>query len=122
MRAVVQRVSSGRVTAVGELFSKIDQGLVCLIGICSTDTQADLDYIARKLLNMRLWPTEKKARDASVTQQNYELLCVSQFTLHGRLKGNKPDFSRAMAPQSAREFYDGFLQTLRRQYSREKVK
>ena len=72
---------------------------------------------------MRLWPSEKKAWDHNVQQQDMELLCVSQFTLYGRLKGNKSDFSKAMGPQAAQEFYSSFLARLRRQaHDPEKIK
>ena len=122
MRAVVQRVTSASVSVEGELVSAIGPGLLCLIGLREGDTPADAEFIARKLLNMRLWPSEKKAWDLSVTAQGYELLCVSQFTLHGRLSGNKPDFSKAMGPVAARECYAAFLDRLRAGYRADGVK
>jgi D-tyrosyl-tRNA(Tyr) deacylase len=122
MRAVVQRVTSASVTVDGELVSRIGPGLLCLIGVRDGDTDADAEFIARKLLNCRLWPSEKKAWDLSVTAQGYELLCVSQFTLHGRLSGNKPDFSKAKGPAAARDFYGAFVERLRSTYRPEAVK
>ena len=122
MRAVVQRVTSASVSVDGEIISKIGPGLLCLIGITDSDTESDAEFIARKLLYIRLWRSEKKAWDLNVQQQGYELLCVSQFTLYGRLKGNKADFSKAMGPQPARELYDKFLHRLRQDYIDEKVK
>lgn len=120
MRAVVQRVRNASVTIDGEIV-QIGPGLLCLIGLRDGDTPADAEFIARKILNMRLWASERKAWDLSVTQQGFEVLCVSQFTLFGRLNGNKPDFSKAMPPQDARDFYHEFLERLRRDYSPEKV-
>jgi D-tyrosyl-tRNA(Tyr) deacylase len=122
MRAIVQRVTSAAVTVDGEQVSRIGPGLLCLIGIRDGDQDSDAEFIARKLLNIRLWPTEKKAWDLNVQHQDMELLCVSQFTLYGRLKGNKTDFSKAMGPVAAREFYSSFIDRLRQQYNPEKVK
>lgn len=122
MRAVVQRVTNASVSVDGEIVSKIGPGLLCLIGISEGDQESDAEFIARKILNIRLWPSEKKAWDLNVQQQQYELLCVSQFTLYGRLKGNKPDFSKAMGPQPARELYDKFVLRLQQSYAADKVK
>jgi D-aminoacyl-tRNA deacylase len=125
MRAVIQRVTSAAVSVDGEQISRIGHGLLCLIGIREGDSEQDAEYVARKILNIRLWPSEKKAWDQNVQHQDYEILCVSQFTLFGRLKGgNKgnPDFSRAMGPQAAREFYSSFVDRLRHEYDSEKVK
>lgn len=121
MRAVVQRVRSASVTVDGEVISSIGPGLLCLIGVKDGDSEADSEFIARKLLNMRLWPTEKKAWDESVVSKGFEVLCVSQFTLYGRLSGNKPDFSKAMPPQEARSLYSRFIDRLRRDYHADKV-
>mmetsp|Transcript_6172 Transcript_6172/g.17244 ORF Transcript_6172/g.17244 Transcript_6172/m.17244 type:complete len:110 (-) Transcript_6172:1298-1627(-) len=77
----------------------------------------------RKILGVRLFsdPESGKAWDKSVVDMGYEVLCVSQFTLLGRLKGNKPDYSRAMPPQEARSFYDGFLSRLRSSYAANRI-
>lgn len=73
---------------------------------------------------MRLWDDVKKAKawDQSVTQRGYEVLLVSQFTLYGVLKGNKPDFHVAMKPQLAKEFYEGFVERVRKEYRPEMVR
>lgn len=73
---------------------------------------------------MRLWDDDKKGKawDQSVSQRGYEVLLVSQFTLYGFLKGNKPDFHVAMKPQPAKEFYEGFVERVRREYRPEMVK
>ncbi|CAJ2637679.1 D-aminoacyl-tRNA deacylase isoform X5 [Trifolium pratense] len=107
MRAVVQRVESASVEVEGRIVSEIGPGLLVLVGIHDSDTESDADYICRKVLNMRLFPNEDtgKAWDHSVVQKNYQVLLVSQFTLYGFLKGNKPDFHVAMAPQRAKPFY-----------------
>jgi D-tyrosyl-tRNA(Tyr) deacylase len=124
MRAVIQRVTSASVSVDGEQISRIGPGLLCLIGIRDGDQESDAEFIAKRILNMRLWRSEKKAWDLNVKMQEFEVLCVSQFTLYGRLKkpNTGPDFSKAMGPQSAREFYSSFLDRLRQQYNPEKIK
>jgi D-tyrosyl-tRNA(Tyr) deacylase len=123
MRAVVQRVLSASVSVEGEgVISQIGPGLLCLVGLTATDDLADVDFVARKLLGMRLWQgSNGKAWDLSAPQMNYDILCVSQFTLYGRLQGNKPDFSRAMAPGPARELYAALLGRLRTGYQEDRV-
>ncbi|GAQ90407.1 D-Tyr-tRNA(Tyr) deacylase [Klebsormidium nitens] len=124
MRAVVQRVVSAKVEVGGEIVSQIGPGLCVLVGILETDTASDAEFLSRKILNMRLWDDVKKGKawDQSVSQRGYEVLLVSQFTLYGFLKGNKPDFHVAMKPQLAKEFYEGFVERVRREYRPEMVK
>lgn len=117
-------MKSASVEVDGEVISRIGPGLMCLIGAAAGDTDKDAEYIGRKILNMRLFanPESSKAWDKSVADCAYEVLCVSQFTLLGRLKGNKPDYSKAMPPQEAREYYAAFIQRLRKDYAAERVK
>ncbi|GMH33116.1 hypothetical protein BSKO_00950 [Bryopsis sp. KO-2023] len=124
MRCVLQRVSSASVEVDGKVVSSIGAGLVCLIGVCAKDEAKDAEYISRKILNSRLWPNPEKNKgwDLNVQQMEHELLMVSQFTLYGRLNGNKLDFSRAMKPNEAREFYEAFVERVRLGYSKDKVK
>uniref|UniRef100_A0A2P2J1D2 D-aminoacyl-tRNA deacylase n=1 Tax=Rhizophora mucronata TaxID=61149 RepID=A0A2P2J1D2_RHIMU len=124
MRAVVQRVSSASVEVEGRVVSQIGPGLLVLIGLHESDTDTDADYICRKVLNMRLFPNETTGRgwDLSVMQKNYGLLLVSQFTLHGILKGNKPDFHVAMPPQKAKSFYESLVDKFRKSYRPDAVK
>ncbi|XP_021907578.1 D-tyrosyl-tRNA(Tyr) deacylase [Carica papaya] len=124
MRAVVQRVSSASVEVDGRIVSEIGPGLLVLVGLHESDTDSDADYICRKVLNMRLFPNERtgKGWDQNVVQRNYGVLLVSQFTLYGFLKGNKPDFHVAMAPQKAKTFYASLVEKFQRSYSSEAVK
>ncbi|KAH7278660.1 hypothetical protein KP509_38G051200 [Ceratopteris richardii] len=124
MRAVVQRVLSAKVLVDGEIISQIGPGILVLVGLLESDTDADADFICRKALNMRIFPNEQngKAWDQSVMQRNYEVLLVSQFTLYGILKGNKPDFHVAMAPQLAKPFYDSLVERFRKSYVADLVK
>lgn len=115
MRAVVQRVKEASVKVDGEVVSSIGPGLLCLVGLRDTDTEKDAEYIVRKIVGLRLWASEdgSKAWNQSVVQRDYGILCVSQFTLFSRLKGaGKPDYSKAMPPQQAREAYAAFMQRL----------
>ncbi|EEF39822.1 D-aminoacyl-tRNA deacylase isoform X2 [Ricinus communis] len=124
MRAVVQRVSSASVEVDGNTVSEIGPGLVVLVGLHESDTDSDADYICRKVLNMRLFPNETTGRawDQNVMQRNYGVLLVSQFTLYGIMKGNKPDFHVAMPPQKAKPFYDSVVEQFRKSYTPDAIK
>merc|ERR550525_2331131 len=123
MKAVVQRVTSGSVSVNGELISSIGRGIVALIGIHRDDTVKEMEYIVRKLVNLRLWDDEKGRRWAkSAKELDLEILCVSQFTLYHQMKGNKPDFRHAMGGDQSKEFYNRFLGEMKKAYSEEKIK
>ncbi|XP_077227923.1 D-Tyr-tRNA(Tyr) deacylase family protein [Tasmannia lanceolata] len=124
MRAVVQRVASASVEVEGRKISEIGPGLLVLVGLHESDVESDADYICRKVLNMRLFPNEKngKSWDQSVMQRKFGVLLVSQFTLYGILKGNKPDFHVAMQPQRAKTFYDSLVDKFRKSYTTEAIK
>ncbi|CAK7350482.1 unnamed protein product [Dovyalis caffra] len=124
MRAVVQRVTSASVEVDGRMVSEIGPGLLVLVGLHESDTDSDADYICRKVLNMRLFTNESTGRgwDQSVMQRNYGVLLVSQFTLYGVLKGNKPDFHVAMPPQKAKPFYESLVDKFRKAYRPDAIK
>lgn len=109
-------MSSASVEVEGEVVGSIGKGLLVLVGIGREDTETDAEFIIQKMAKMRLFthPETNRPWDLSVIDAGGSILCVSQFTLFGRLKGNKPDFSRAKAPQEAKEMYDSFLGKLRR--------
>ena len=87
MKAVIQRVVSGSVSVDGNMVSNIGKGIVALVGIHRDDTKADLDYIVRKLVTLRLWEDESGRRWAkSAKDLDLEILCVSQFTLYHVMK------------------------------------
>ncbi|XP_078429103.1 D-Tyr-tRNA(Tyr) deacylase family protein [Wolffia australiana] len=124
MRAVVQRVTSASVEVEGHIVSEIGPGLLVLVGLHELDVEADADYICRKILNMRLFPDDKTGKpwNQSVMQRNYGVLLVSQFTLYGILKGNRPDFHVAMPPPQAKDFYEKLVEKFRQSYSSGAVK
>ncbi|XP_045070814.1 D-aminoacyl-tRNA deacylase 1-like [Coregonus clupeaformis] len=123
MKAIIQRVTTASVS-VGELqISSIGRGLCVLLGISMEDTQKDVDYMVRKILNLRLFEDENgRAWSKSVIDREYEVLCVSQFTLQCILKGNKPDFHAAMPAELAQPFYNNILEHLRSTYKPEMIK
>ncbi|NP_001086626.1 D-aminoacyl-tRNA deacylase 1 L homeolog [Xenopus laevis] len=123
MRAVIQRVTKASVTVGDEQISSIGRGICVLLGISVEDTQKDIEYMVRKILNLRLFTDESgKPWCKSVMDKQYEVLCVSQFTLQCVLKGNKPDYHMAMPSEQAEPFYNNFLQHMRKAYKPELIK
>jgi len=118
MRIVIQRVLEASVKVGDKVVGKIDKGLLVLLGINSFDTFKEADYLSKKLLNLRIWNdlNSNKRWDKSVMDLNYEVLLVSQFTLYSILKGNKPDFHLAMDPEKAKDLYNYFAESLRKNY------
>ncbi|MCT4632652.1 MAG: D-aminoacyl-tRNA deacylase [Firmicutes bacterium] len=110
MRAVVQRVSSSKVTVDGETYGKIDLGLNVLIGVESGDTEKDLDYIFDKVVNLRIFEDENEKLNLSVKDVDGEILAISQFTLAADCrKGRRPSFSNAARPEAANVLYEKFV-------------
>ncbi|MBV6623244.1 MAG: D-tyrosyl-tRNA(Tyr) deacylase [Rivularia sp. (in: Bacteria)] len=115
MRVIIQRVKSSQVAVDGEIIGKIGIGLNLLVGIAETDTEAELDWMARKCLDLRLFPesAEKDRWQKSVLEIGGELLVVSQFTLYGDCrKGRRPSFDRSASPILAENLYDCFVNKL----------
>ncbi|MEA5447239.1 D-aminoacyl-tRNA deacylase [Leptolyngbya sp. CCNP1308] len=123
MRVVVQRVMASSVTVDGEIAGKIGQGLTLLVGIAPTDTAAELSWMARKCLDLRLFPSlgsdgqrpaqEGHRWDLSVRDIQGEILVVSQFTLYGDCrKGRRPSFDGAAPPAQAEALYNDFVSLL----------
>lgn len=116
MRVVIQRVRSSQVTVGGEIIGKIGRGLNLLVGIADTDTEVELDWMARKCLELRLFPDEQGGDrwQKSIQEIGGELLVISQFTLYGDCrKGRRPSFDRSAAPQLAEDLYNSFIAKLR---------
>lgn len=114
MRIVVQRVKSSQVVVDGNVIGKIGRGLNLLLGITETDTDSELDWMARKCLDLRLFPGENTTSwDYSVQDIQGEILVVSQFTLYGDCrKGRRPSFSQAASPETAKSLYERFVEKL----------
>mmetsp|Transcript_4057 Transcript_4057/g.5274 ORF Transcript_4057/g.5274 Transcript_4057/m.5274 type:complete len:156 (+) Transcript_4057:69-536(+) len=111
MRGIIQRVLSGSVTLQpqGDVVAKIDRGLVVLVGLSTEDKEEDAQWLAKKLTNIRLWPEDGKQWMHSINNLNYQILLVSNFTLMGYMKGNRPDYHLAMEPKKAEELYNRFV-------------
>ncbi|KAG8189123.1 hypothetical protein JTE90_028662 [Oedothorax gibbosus] len=123
MRACIQRCTKASVSVNGELISSIGRGICVLIGISKDDNKKDMDFMIRKLLNIRLFEdAEGKRWVHSVKEKQYEVLLVSQFTLYCTLKGNKPDFRPAMIADASEKFYSDFVAAMKREYSEEHIK
>lgn len=115
MRVIIQRVTSSQVVVNGKSVGKIGRGLNLLVGIANTDTEAELDWMTRKCLSLRLFPDELDSNrwQKSVQEIGGELLVVSQFTLYGDcIKGRRPAFDRSAAPEPAKQLYHRFVEKL----------
>lgn len=115
MRVLIQRVSSSQVVVDDEVVGSIGRGLNLLVGIGPTDTEAELAWMAKKCLSLRLFPSDSTGRfDRSVSEIDGELLVVSQFTLYGDgRKGRRPSFANAAPPTVAEKLYRKFVVLLR---------
>jgi D-aminoacyl-tRNA deacylase len=114
LRAVIQRVGQASVEVNGAIVGKIGPGLVVLVGFARDDTEADMDRIIDKVINLRIFEHVAGRFDLSLLDVRGELLVVSQFTLYGDCsRGRRPSFSEAMDAASARVFFDRFLEKAR---------
>lgn len=115
VRAVVQRVSEASVSVGGELIGRIGPGLAILLGVGVGDTGQDADYLAEKVLNLRVFPDAAGQMNRSVIDAGGGLLAVSQFTLFGDARrGRRPSYVEAAPPEQAERLYEHFLAGLRR--------
>jgi D-aminoacyl-tRNA deacylase len=114
MRAVVQRVSRARVTVGEEITGEIGRGLLVLLGVGAEDTRSDADYLAEKILGLRIFEDAGGKMNLSVAEVGGALLVVSQFTLYGDVRrGKRPSFDAAAPPEQARELYEYFVEKTR---------
>lgn len=115
MRVLIQRVMASNVSVSGSVVGQIGRGLTLLVGIAATDTVAELDWMAQKCLDLRLFPAQGRERwEQSVQDIGGEILVVSQFTLYGDCrKGRRPCFDQAAPPTQAEALYDQFVARLR---------
>src|SRR5690554_3776685 len=99
MRAVIQRVSEARVVVDGQVVGRIGAGLVVLLGVGHQDTEQDADYLAEKIVNLRIFPDEQGKMNRSLLDTGGALLVVSQFTLYGDVRrGRRPSYTAAAEP------------------------
>ena len=152
MRLVIQRVLESAVSVDGKEISKAGKGLLVLLGITKTDNKETVDKYANKVLKLRLWdeipkkqekeestekvegdkeeqkndgngaPKKLKTWNTNVMENEGDIMVVSQFTLYGILKGNKPDFHGALSPEEAVVLYNDFVEKLKKNYAPDRIK
>ncbi len=113
MRCVVQKVNSSSVTVDGKLINKIGRGLNVLVGFTHDDTDKDIEYMAHKVVNLRIFEDENDVMNKSVIDVGGEILSISQFTLYGDAKkGNRPSYIKALSGDKAEPMYNEFCDML----------
>ena len=113
MRVVVQRVSEASVSIEGQIYSQIQQGMLILLGIENKDSQEDIDWLCKKIANLRIFSDENSQMNKSVLDIKGQVLVVSQFTLHAKTKkGNRPSFIEAARTEIAIPLYETFVKRL----------
>lgn len=116
MRAVVQRVDKAKVTVDGKIVGEISRGLMVLVGVVEGDTEKDVQYLADKVIGLRIFEDEAEKMNLSVKDIGGEILSVSQFTLYGDCrKGKRPSFDKAAKPETAIVLYEKFNELCRQQ-------
>lgn len=114
MRVVVQRVKQASVVVSGETIAVINKGLLILLGITAEDTSEDIDWLVKKITQLRIFDDEEGVMNVSGLDARAEYLVVSQFTLHASTKkGNRPSYIRAARPEVAQPLYEAFVENLR---------
>jgi len=114
MRVLVQRVAHASVKVEGKTIGKIARGLLLLVGITHSDSEKDLEWMAKKILKLRIFEDDAGKMNRSVEDIGGEILVISQFTLYGDArKGNRPSFVAAARPEQAEKRYDDFVQILK---------
>ena len=113
MRLVIQRVSKAKVSIAGSVVSRIDRGLLVLVGVEKEDSLDDVDWLASKTVNLRIFPDEAGVMNKSLSDINGDILAVSQFTLTASTKkGNRPSYIRAAGHELAIPLYEAFCNRL----------
>jgi D-tyrosyl-tRNA(Tyr) deacylase len=114
LRAVIQRVPRAQVSVGGEIVGQIGSGLLVLIGVAKNDTPEDADYLAQKIVGLRIFDDSLGKMNQSPAAANAAILAVSQFTLYGDVRrGKRPSFDQAAPPELARQLYDELVSNIR---------
>lgn len=110
MRAVIQRVKHASVSVDNKITGEIEQGFLVLLGVTHTDTEKEVDWLAKKITDLRVFNDSEDKMNLGLKDVNGELLIISQFTLYGNcIKGRRPAFIDAAKPDMANELYEKFL-------------
>ena len=116
MKVVIQRVSQASVTINGKKVASIQKGLLILLGIVDDDQQEDIDFLVRKIVNLRIFNDANGVMNTSLLDVDGEIIVVSQFTLHASTKkGNRPSYIKAAKPEVAIPLYENFVSTLQKE-------
>lgn len=114
MRAVIQRVSQSNVTVEDRIVGEIDAGFLVLLGVGRDDTREDADYLAEKIINLRIFTDDHGKMNLSIKDTGGAMLVVSQFTLFGDVRrGRRPSYTDAAEPEKANELYKYFVERIR---------
>ena len=120
MRVVVQRVSQSNVKVSGEVIGEINEGLMVLVSFVDEDNDTDLDWMTKKIINLRIFNDDEGKMNRSVQDVGGDILLISQFTLHGSTKkGNRPSFIKAAKPDFANVMYERFIKVLEQSLGKE---
>ena len=114
MRILVQRVKNAKVVIGGQNISGINQGLLILVGVGKDDAEGDIEHLAKKVVNLRIFEDEQGKMNLNIKQVNGKVLSVPQFTLYADTrKGNRPGFDKSAAPEMAKSYWSRFNELLR---------
>ena len=120
MRAIIQRVKEASVSVEGQLISEIKSGSLVLLGVTHEDTQQDIDWLSKKILNLRIFNDVNGVMNKSLLEVGEELIVVSQFTLYAATKkGNRPSYASAAKPEFANQLYESFVKACEEQLQKE---
>ncbi|HBK71158.1 MAG TPA: D-tyrosyl-tRNA(Tyr) deacylase [Flavobacteriaceae bacterium] len=119
MKAIIQRVSKASVTVDDEIISSIDHGLLILLGIGNEDSFTDIEWLAKKILNLRIFNDSNNIMNTSVMDSDGAIIVVSQFTLMASTKkGNRPSYIKAAKPEIAIPLYEQFIAHLEKEFDK----
>jgi D-tyrosyl-tRNA(Tyr) deacylase len=119
MKVVLQRVSQASVIVDGNKTADIQKGLLVLVGIEDADTQEDIEWLAGKIIKMRIFSDENDVMNCSVQDIDGDIIVVSQFTLHASTKkGNRPSYIKASKPEFAIPMYENFVKALEKEFQK----
>ena len=113
MKLVVQRVTNSNVEVDDEIVGEIGEGLMVLVGFGVNDSEREADYLAKKLVKLRIFQDENERMNLSIKDINGKLLLIPQFTLYASTKKNRPSFHKALAPDKATELFNYFTEKCR---------
>ncbi|SFO46997.1 D-tyrosyl-tRNA(Tyr) deacylase [Algoriphagus ornithinivorans] len=120
MIAVIQRVSESSVKIEGKVKSQIGLGLMVLLGIEDADQKDDIEWLSKKIVNLRIFPDENEVMNKSLLDVDGEILLISQFTLHASTKkGNRPSYIKAAKPDVAIPLYEQMISALKQELGKE---